>query len=89
MVYLVMQSVVLISFPTNHLYFTPNYIKLSMRICYIHTMSFGEGLSPQLSMFWLDVHLQKPQHSDIMNSGICSYCHYNSQYLAKEQRFVP
>lgn len=45
MVYLVMQSVVLISFPTNHLYFTPNYIKLSMRICYIHTMSFGEGLS--------------------------------------------
>ena len=45
MVYLVMQSVVLISFLTNHFYFTPNYIKLSTRICYIHKMSFGEGLS--------------------------------------------
>ena len=45
MVYLVMQPTVLISFLTNHLYFTLNYIKLSMRICYIHKMTFDKGLS--------------------------------------------
>lgn len=45
--------------------------------------------SPQLSVFRPDVHLQKPQHSNIMNSSICSYCHYNSQLLGERTETCP
>lgn len=84
-----MQPVVLISFLTNHLYFTPNYIKLSMRIRYIHKMPFDEGLSLLNWVFRSNVHLQKPQHSNIMNSSVCSYCNYNSQLLGERTETCP